>query len=182
MGDPHDTRRYGELWPKSRIEAGLAELLLLRPHVVLSGGWAWHFMSPLGHAEYKHAHDHKDIDLMVPPREVPTVMALLRDRGFERAWTRYDRLPSDESFRRYQKIVEVERERPQRVVIDFFVREVAERVMDDGWRVVAPETLLTFYSTFHSSKACFAVQAASRLIAQGRDPVRHPDLVRIPSC
>ena len=180
MGAPHNTSRYGEIWPQRRIDVSLRELDALRPPVILSGGWAWHFMSPLGHTEYKHAHDHKDVDLMVPRASVGEAMRVLGERGFRRAWTRYDRLPSDEEFRRYEKVVEGPAEPPQRVVIDFFVRDVPERVMDDGWRVVAPETLLTFYSTFHGSRACVAVQAAARLLAAGEDPVRHPDLCAIP--
>ena len=180
MGAPHNERRYGELWPQRRIDLALPELEALRRHVVLSGGWAWHFMSPRGHAEYKHAHDHKDIDLMVPRASVDDAMAVLGERGFRRVWTRYDRLPSEEQFRRYEKVVEAPGGPPLRVVIDFFVRDVPERVMDEGWRVVEPETLLTFYSTIHGSRACFAVQAASRLIAAGVDPVGRAELCEVP--
>ena len=41
--------------------------------------------------------------------------------------------------------------------IDFFVKDVPVRVID-GWMVVEPEILLTFYSTIHSSKFCCAMQ------------------------
>ena len=74
MGAPHNKNRYGELWPECRIACSLKELNPLRKLVVLSGGWAWHFLSPEGHTEYKHAHDHKDIDVFVHPRNVAEVM------------------------------------------------------------------------------------------------------------
>ena len=151
----------------------------LRPYVVLSGGWAWHFMSPVGHVELKHAHDHKDADLMVPPRMVPVVLALLTRAGFAKVQTVYDRLPSPEEFRRYERTDEIEGERPIRLTIDFFVRDVPEREVD-GWRVVDPATLITLYSSIHASKNCFAVVAAQRLLAAGVDPVGHPALVEIP--
>lgn len=176
MGDPHNKARYGELWDQHRIDVCMAALELVRPHVVLSGGWAWHFMSPSGHPEYKHAHDHKDIDLMVPTAEVDAVMRILLDVGFQKVRTKYDRLPSEEEFRRYEM---VDGDPPVRVTIDFFVKDVPERVVG-GWRVVDPATLLTFYRNIHSSDKCFAVQAASRLLAQGIDPVGHPSLVEIP--
>jgi len=65
MSDPHNQNRYGELWPLLRIDTGLAELEAIKLFIIVSGGWAWHFMSHSGHREYKHAHDHKDIDLFV---------------------------------------------------------------------------------------------------------------------
>jgi hypothetical protein len=103
----------------------------------------------------------------------------LKDRGFEKVWTRYDRLPSAEDFRRYEKIAEMEGERPVRVTIDFFVRDVPHREIE-GWQVVEPGFLLSLYSNIHSSDKCFGVQAASRLLKQGIDPVGRPELVEIP--
>lgn len=185
MGDPHNPARFGETWPQHRIDAYLEVLRELKPYVVLSGGWAWHFMSPLDHRELKHAHDHKDVDLMVPKGMVAVVMALLQRMGFEKVTTKYDRLPSDEDFRRYEKTVTTRRspidptEDTFRLTIDFFVKDVSERKID-GWRIVDPATLLTFYSTVHGSKACFAVQAAKRLLDAGIDPVGHEELVAIP--
>lgn len=182
MGDPHDPKRYGETWTQHRIDAYLAEMEPLREHVVLSGGWAWHAMSPVGHVELKHAHDHKDLDLMVPKRAVATAMSLLLGAGFVRVPTRYDRLPSDEEFRRYEKHA-TRRGDTFRITIDFFVRDVPE-LRANGWRVVSPPTLLSFYSTFHGSRACFAVQAAHRLLQSGvapRELVGRPELVAVPS-
>jgi hypothetical protein len=179
MGDPHRKDRYGETWPQNRIDAYLDVLKRLRPYVVLSGGWAWHFMSEPGHPEYKHAHDHKDCDLMTPKVNVPTVMGLLLSMGFQRVATKYDRLPSEEDFRRYEKVVD-----DFRLTIDFFVRDVPFTVVN-GWQVVDPATLVTFYGShskaIHSSSECFAVQAARRLLAQGISPIGHPDLSKIPT-
>jgi hypothetical protein len=136
MGAPHNPSRYGETWPQHRIEACLAELEAIRPWVILSGGWAWHFMSPKGHVELKHAHDHKDIDVFVFPNDVAAVMGAIQERGFSKSWTKYDRLPSDESFRRYEKSVEFSC-KMVRVTIDFFVRgDVPRRIARStagGW-------------------------------------------------
>lgn len=77
MAAPRNPSRYGETWPQHRIDACLAEMESVHPWVILSGGWAWHFMSPVGHTELKHAHDHKDIDLFVPPGNVATVVSTL---------------------------------------------------------------------------------------------------------
>jgi hypothetical protein len=178
MSAPHNKERYGELWPQWRVDIGLQTLEQLKDLVVISGGWAWHFMSPAGHPEYKHAHDHKDLDLFVLPANVSAVMVRLQEMGFLPAWTRYDRLDSKEDFRRYEKTVPVE-DKTTRITIDFFVRDVPS-IERHGFRVVPPATLLTFYQNIHSSDKCFAVKAAHRLIAQGKEPVGHPDLVKIP--
>ena len=180
MADAHNPDRYGEVWPQYKINACLRILKVLRPHVVLSGGWAWHFMSPKGHVELKHAHDHKDIDLMVPPRTVATVMQILREQGFEKVPTRFDKLPSAEEFRRYERVDTVEGQEPFRITIDFFVKEVPVLQCPGGWLVVDPATLITFYRTIHSSKSCFAVQAASRLLAAGDQVLGRRELVEIP--
>jgi hypothetical protein len=180
MGAPHNPNRYGELWPQERIDTGLAELEAVRPYVIISGGWAWHFMSPKGHAELKHAHDHKDIDLFVAPPDVAAVVATLLEHGFQKVWTKYDRLPSDEDFRRYEKTVEIAGAKPVRVTIDFFVRGDVPFREIDGWRVVEPRYLLSLYSNIHSSDKCFAVQAAAKLIQRGIDPVGRAELVEIP--
>ena len=185
MSAPHNKERYGELWPQERIDLGLLVLERLKDLVVISGGWAWHFMSPVGHPEYKHAHDHKDLDLFVPPANVAEVMVRLQGMDFLPVWTKYDRLESKEDFRRYEKTVEVPNTWPDtdgkttRITIDFFVRDVPS-IERQGFRVVPPATLLTFYQNIHSSDKCFAVTAAHKLIARGIDPIDHPDLVKIP--
>lgn len=92
MGAPHNKKRYGEIWSQDRISLSLLELQFLREFVILSGGWAWHFLSPEGHTEYKHAHDHKDIDVFVNPKHVAEVMYVLQQQNFKKVWTRYDHL------------------------------------------------------------------------------------------
>ena len=75
MGANHNTKRYGECWPSFKITHGLDILEKLKESVIISGGWAWHFMSPKNHTEYKHAHDHKDIDIFVHPKNPSSVNA-----------------------------------------------------------------------------------------------------------
>ncbi|WP_291902777.1 hypothetical protein [Chryseobacterium sp.] len=94
MGATHNVKRYGEVWPEFRIRLGLEILDKLRDKVIISGGWAWHFMSETGHTEYKHAHDHKDIDVFVKKENVADVVIILQKEGFQKVWTRYDHLPS----------------------------------------------------------------------------------------
>jgi hypothetical protein len=178
MADPHNPDRYGETWPQHRLDAYMEVLQEIHPFVVFSGGWAWHLLSPEGHTEYKHAHDHKDVDLMVPPTMVGTVVAMLKNLGFEKVGTRYDRLPSEEDFRRYEKVVEVEPHPAFRITIDFFVKKVPILKVRDEWAVVRPDVLLTYYSTIHSSKSCWAVLAATELFKNGAKP---EDLIGDPS-
>jgi len=156
--------------PQYKIDTWLLILEDLKDHVVFSGGFAWHFMSPEGHAEYKHAHDHKDVDLMVPPANVGTVMSILGNLGFEKVRTKYDRLPSEEDFRRYEMVWEDGENPPFRLTIDFFVKDVRTLQCEGGWVVVHPEDLLAMYSNIHSSDNCWAVQAAARLLKIGEVP------------
>ena len=181
MADPHNKNRYGEVWPQNKIDTFQKELEEIKPFIIISGGWAWHFMSPKGHIEYKHAHDHKDIDLFVLPENVGTVVSILKSRGFEKVWTKYDKLPSKEDFRRYEKRVEYDAGQTSiKVTIDFFVSaEIPYREIN-GLKIVEPAFLLSLYNNIHSSDTCFAVQAATRLVAQSIDPVGRPELVEIP--
>jgi hypothetical protein len=181
MSKQHNPERYGELWPQHKIDAGLNELRAVQSGVIISGGWAWHFMSPPGHPEYKHAHDHKDIDLFAPPAEVASVVGTLKANGFERVWTKYDRFPSEEDFRRYEKVFEPEGSRSFRIAIDFFVRSEVPYREIEGWKVVEPDYLLSLYSDIHGSGQCFAVRAAARLLAHGIDPVGRSELVEFPA-
>ena len=179
MGDPHRKDRYGEVWPQERIDAYLEVLERLKAHVVISGGWAWHFMSPPDHTEYKHAHDHKDVDLFVDPRAIHlgTVIHLLMEMGFERVPCRW----TSEDFWRYEKHVKRGAKR-YKLTIDFFLDTVGvpQRLVAGGWRVVSPDWLLSMYSQKHTSRECFAVTAARRLLGDGIDPVDHPSLAVIP--
>ncbi len=179
MGAPHNKNRYGEVWPQFRIEYALQELHPLKKLVILSGGWAWHFLSPKGHTEYKHAHDHKDIDIFVHPRNVAEVMSILIQNGFHKVWTRYDKMPSTENFRRYEKTVVTTDGKPLRITIDFFVREVPCRVVK-GWYITEPSFLLSLYNSIHSSDRCWAVQATIKLLNKQIDPLDREELITIP--
>jgi ABC-type Zn2+ transport system substrate-binding protein/surface adhesin len=138
---------------------------------------AWHFMSPEGHAELKHAHDHKDFDIFVVPEDAGVVAAVLKENGFEKVPTKY--APGNDDFRRYEKIVRIN-EKDLRVTIDMFVREVPWREHKDGWMFVEPSYLVNLYSSIHDSKSCFAVVAAKKLLKQGIDPEGRSELVEIP--
>jgi hypothetical protein len=176
MGAPHRTDRYGETWPQYRIDACLRELESLKGLVILSGGWAWHFMSPSGHPEYKHAHDHKDVDVFVPKKMVATVIGILAGQGFEKVRTQYDGLPNNADFRRFEKTVDDGMNPSFRITIDFFVRDAPSREAR-GWQVTEPQFLLEQYGKIHTSSECFAVQAARKLLAQGIDPVGRSELL-----
>ncbi len=181
MGANHNIKRYGELWPNYRIELGLEILEKLKQWIVISGGWAWHFMSEMNHKEYKHAHDHKDIDIFVNPKNVGIVMQILLEEGFEKVWTRYDHLPSNENFRRYEKVEWLHIGREVRTTIDFFESKNLESIQTNGgWNVVEPKTLLSFYSNIHSSDKCWAVKTAIKLLAEGKSPVGSPLLTKNP--
>jgi len=190
MADPHNKKRYGETWDPMLIKSYLWELdsgsgQVLRSYVILSGGWAWHFMSPEGHIELKHAHDHKDVDIFVMPENVPLVIGLLSQQGFKKVPTRFDNLPDNADFRRYEKVTKG----GHKLIIDFFtrkdiqIREIQRKNLKGtvcAWNVVDPKQLLTFYKSIHSSDNCFAVKAADCLLKIEVDPVGHPALVAIP--
>lgn len=175
MPAPHNTARYGETHPQAKIDAYLAELEGIKDRVILSGGWAWHFMSPEGHAELKHAHDHKDADIFVDPAEAYLIIEDLRAASFRKAGTRFD----SNEFMRYEKDVEAEGSR-FKIIIDLFLKSGVPYREVRGWRIVEPEHLLTLYGDIHSSDNCFAVQAAIKLIGKGIDPQDRNELCEIP--
>jgi hypothetical protein len=202
MGDPPNPARADEQWNPYRIAVMQREIAAIREFGALSGGWAWHFMSP-PHIECKQLHDHKDIDMMVYPHAFSALVGLVSERGYAKAWTRFDD-PSSE-FVRFTRYVEhacpacledgvvadgdqftcVEcgsrwPESPARVVkviLDLFVQAVPELMLADGYRVVEPATLLTFYGKKHSSGGCVAVKAARELVARGEPVAGHASLV-----
>jgi hypothetical protein len=106
-----------------------------------------------------------------------------------RVRTIHDDRPSREEFRRYEKVVTAGGNGPDqdratfRITIDFFVdREGIPTRTVDGWTVVDPATLVTFYTRgHHGSSECFAVTAARRLLAAGVEVEGHPDLVAVPA-
>lgn len=170
MGDPHNPLRSEETWDARRIELQALEIQRFGDLLTVSGGWAWHFMSPPGHVEYKTQHDHKDVDVFVTPKRFQEFVIRAKLSGFERAATRHDD-PSG-VFYRYTKFLD-----NGKVVFDVYVADVPT-ITVDGQQVVNPVHLLTLYATTHSSKECWAVKAAMKLLGEGIDPVRHPSLVR----
>jgi hypothetical protein len=169
---PHNKNRYGEEYDPEEIEAIRAEIEVVRDFVAVSGGWAWHFMSP-PHTELKHAHDHKDADLFVDPDRLWEMLPLIKSRGFEKVWTRFDGLT--ENFVRYVKVVEGE-SRPIKVIFDLFVEKVPTTETPSGVRIVEPNYLISLYGVKHSSESCFSLQIARRLLARGESPIGHPDM------
>src|SRR5207253_5969818 len=137
----HDPARIGELWNPLRIAVLLAEIEAVREYVTLSGGWAWHFMTPPGHVELKHAHDHKDADLFVEPHQFGILAALLKSRGFTKTWTRFDNTPRSDTFTCYVKTVEQAGE-VVKIMFDVFA-ETIPWVEAQGFRVVEPNYLLS---------------------------------------
>ena len=180
MGATHNIKRYGELWPDFRIDLSLEILEKLKSFITISGGWAWHFMSKPNHIEYKHAHDHKDIDIFVHPKNIAKVMCILLEDGFKKVWTRYDHIPSPEKFRRYEKTDWLVNGKQIRITIDFFESKNIETILVDGWSLVEPKTLLSYYSNIHSSDKCWAVKAAVKLVQQGENPVGNTLLSKNP--
>ena len=172
MADPHNKKRYGETWDSLVINNYLIELEPLKGIIILSGGWAWHFMSPPGHIELKHAHDHKDVDIFVSPQNVTVVIEKLFEQGFKKVPTRFDRLKNNSDFRCYEKEMN-----GKKLIIDFFVGKDIQIRKIDGWQIVDPKQLLTFYKNIHSSDNCFAVKAATDLIKKGIDPIGRKELV-----
>jgi hypothetical protein len=171
MGAPHNTKRYGETWDPEHLAVMSAEIEALRDLCTVSGGWAWHYMTP-PHTELKHAHDHKDADLFVAPASVWEMMARLQERGYERTWTRFDGQSDD--FHRYTKIVQGTT--TFKVILDIFTGDVPSVMTPSGIRVVEPRHLLSLYGVKHSSVQCFAVQTATRLVAASIDPVGHAEM------
>lgn len=43
MSTPHNRARRDELWNETRLAVLLEEIIAMRDHVVLSGGWEWAF-------------------------------------------------------------------------------------------------------------------------------------------
>lgn len=170
MADPHNHARAEEVWDSQRVRAQEATIRQFKDLFTVSGGWAWHFMSPAGHKEYKTQHDHKDIDAFVKPGNFVEFIARAKKLGYDKADTLHDD-PSG-NFYRYTKHAP-----SGKIVLDIYLQEVPSRELD-GISFVDPPTLLKFYETTHSSKECWAVKAATKLLAQGVDPVLHPALVR----
>ena len=207
MGDPHNPARIGEMWNPQRWHVLANEIEAVKEYGALSGGWAWHHMSP-PHEEEKHLHDHRDIDMHVFPNRFAELVVALQGRGYHRQTTRFDD-PSGE-FIRYEKYIKdacsecheagvlvmvtsslasdagleclacgnhpTEMPPVVKVIFDLFVHEV-ETIEVNGYTVVEPVLMLTFYGVKHSSEQCLAVQAARKIVAAGGEIVGNPELV-----
>jgi hypothetical protein len=168
MGAPHNTKRYGEQWNLAELAAIQTAIELIREPVVVSGGWAWHFMTP-EHTELKHAHDHKDLDAFVTPERMGDLVALLKGLGFEKTWTRHDGKSDD--FHRYTVV-----EQGFQVILDLYTGDVPKVTTRSGVTVVEPMHLISLYGTTHQSKECFSFQIAKELLAKGIAPVGRPEM------
>lgn len=174
MSDPHNKSRYGEVWPRERLDACLAAMRLVKDRVVVSGGWAWHFMTTENHPEYKHLHDHKDVDLFTAPEDAYIVMEAFRSHEFRRTHTMHDQ---QRDFWRYEKGIEVD-DHIVKVTIDLFIRAVPH-IMVKGWKITPPEYLITLYGTIHANEGCFAKKAAEHIMAKGESPIDHPMMAKL---
>jgi len=158
-------------WKQEKLLAQLDTVKALGDLVVVSGGLAWHLMSP-PHIEEKIIHDHSDVDLFAIPKTSNKVFGKLHMMGFNRYWTKY----ATENFYRYGKTADYEGKRVK-VLIDLFIEEVPYIVIDGVYQVVDPKVLLTYYETTHSSKNCTAVKNATILVKKGIDPVGRYELI-----
>ncbi len=165
-------------WKQEKLQAQLITVEAVKEYVVISGGLAWHLMSP-PHEEKKTVHDHSDVDLFVMPEHTQTVLSILKGRGFTRFWTKFDGL--DKNFMRYgmtSEIPTLDPKKPKRVkvLLDLFIERVPYRAVG-GFQVITPEALLPMYETKHASKECTAVKAATILVARGIDPLGRSELI-----
>lgn len=171
MADPHNPKRAGELWDQSRIDIQLAEISKIKDYITLSGGWAWHFISPIPHKEIKTQHDHKDIDCFIDPNDFVTLLSWFKNNGYERQHTIYDNQSG--KFYRYTKFYE-----GGKIVFDLFLENVSS-VLIKGFKVVDPITLLSYYGVKHTSDLCLAVVEAKKLVSKGIDPIDRPELIYV---
>lgn len=164
----HNPARYGETYDANWINLQIEVLENIKPWITLSGGWAWHFISP-PHIEYKHIHDHKDIDIFVLPENFTTVQLTLESIGFSRMKTKYD----NNNFIRYENT-----QNEKKIVIDMFKKDVPS-ITVKSWTVVDPNYLITLYSTVHQSDHCVAFKNAKELLSKKIDIINNQELIKI---
>ncbi|CAM1373818.1 conserved hypothetical protein [Tenacibaculum litopenaei] len=172
--------RQRALWPAHFTQKGLEILNVLQQWVIVSGGWAWHFMSAEDHPEYKQAHDHKDIDIFVTPDNRALVTQLLCAADFEKVMTPYDRLVTDSKYRRYEKRDWLADGTQYTLVIDFIEIDAIPTVQVGNWTLVHPKTLLNLYQSVQSSHQCWAVRNARALQENDEMIVGNPLLTQLP--
>lgn len=159
-------------WKQEKLLEQLSVVEALGDGVVVSGGLAWHLMSP-PHIENKKHHDHSDIDLFVlTDQKLPhLVFCKLKSLGFNRYWTKY----ATKNFYRYGKTAQRDGKRVK-ILIDLFIGDIPF-IKIGNYQVVNPKNLLPLYETTHSSKNCTAVLNATELMKQGINPVGRMELI-----
>lgn len=161
-------------WKQQKLMEQLQVVEELGDMVVISGGLAWHIMSP-PHAEIKIRHDHSDVDLFVKPERSQEVFEKLKEMGFNRYWTKY----TTPNFYRYGKTT-YHRLARVKILIDLFIGKVPS-ILVEGYEVVSPAYLIDLYEDthdrIHSSSRCTAVVNAKKLLLKGIDPVGRYELI-----
>lgn len=166
----HNPSRYGETYDVEWINMQIEILNVIKDFIIISGGWAWHFISP-PHVEYKHLHDHKDIDIFVEPSNIRQVQIELETLGFRRMKTKYD----NNEFIRYEKV----QDESKKIVIDMF-KGVVPFIEIDNWKIVDPKYLLELYYSVHQSDQCIAVQSGRELLRKGETLIKNEKLIQLP--
>jgi hypothetical protein len=162
-------------WKQEKLMEQLKVVKELGDLVVISGGLAWHIMSP-EHIEAKIHHDHSDIDLFAVPEHSAEVLDRLKTMGFNRYYTKYAATPN---FYRYGKTAQHHGTGKRvKILIDLYIERVPFMVFN-GYQIVDMNHLLGLYETTHSSKNCTAVKAAKELIKKGINPIGRYELVGI---
>ena len=160
------------MWKQEKLEAQIETVEQIKDSCVISGGLAWHFMSP-PHKENKYMHDHKDVDLFIFPNKFQDAISILKQYGFNRYWTKYD--GTTPGFYRYGK-THMQEEKRVKVLLDLFIEDVPY-IEIKGFKIVEPKYLLDLYYKTHSSKGCVAVVEARKLVARGIDPIGKKELI-----
>lgn len=160
-------------WKWEKLEAQLEVVRAIKDYAVVSGGLAWHLMSPV-HVENKRVHDHSDVDLFIIPEHFSAAIAILKSLDFHRWYTKYDRITPN--FYRYGKTTTWTNGKRVKTELDLFVRQVPYREIGD-FKVITVEALLPMYQECHSSSGCTAVIAAKWLVKRGIDPLGRKELV-----
>jgi hypothetical protein len=154
-------------WKQEKLLEQIDVVRSLGDLVVVSGGLAWHLMSPV-HVEDKILHDHSDIDLFSDSQEV---FPKLKEMGFRRYWTKY----ATDNFYRYGRTAQ-RNDKRVKILIDLFIGDVPF-IKVENIKVVEPRYLLGLYESTHSSKNCTAVKNAAVLVQHGINPVGRSELI-----
>lgn len=191
MGAPHNKNRYGQTWDEIHVAVMHIQLeWILKEagdNVAVSGGWAWCLMSP-AHVDYKHAHDLKDIDLFVKPEFFGDFVTWLNLVGYTREHTKYDGLSP---FYRYSTMLRdgmacgpegMAAIEDKKIILDVFVQDVPSVLVPQGYYVVRPDVLASFYgmhnpdSLLHGSGQCWSLHLAKEIMNDGGNPIDNPKM------